>query len=148
MTIKPRNINEKKSDSKYDSAHSMSPWAQLRIKRFCSFPFPHHIYGGVSSHRQSRFEPATRLLATFVRSHHSLRSLAPQRSAPFTSSLTHFAHSFVGWLKFLNISSRCNRVQRGETRFWSSVKTHPFSFVAHTFLARVPIEEGVKKAIL
>ena len=40
----------------------------------------------------------------FVRSHHSLRSLAPQRSAllrslhllaPFTSYLTHFAHFLV-----------------------------------------------------
>ena len=54
---------------------------------------------------QSRFERATRSLATFVRSH---RSLAPQRSAslrslhllaPFTGSLTHFAHSLVGQLK-------------------------------------------------
>ena len=36
---------------------------------------------GVSSRRQSRFERATRSLATFVRSHRSLRSLAPQRFA-------------------------------------------------------------------
>ena len=35
---------------------------------------------GVSSQRRSRFERATRSLATFVRSHRSFRSLAPQRS--------------------------------------------------------------------
>ena len=53
--------------------------------------------GGVSSQRRSRFERATRSLATFIRSHRSalLRSLAP-----FTGSLTHFAHSLVGQLKF------------------------------------------------
>ena len=59
----------------------------------------------VSSHRQLRFERATRLLAMFVRSHRSLRSLAPQHFAslrslrslaPFTGSLTHFAHSLMG----------------------------------------------------
>ena len=38
-------------------------------------------WGGVSSQRRSRFQRATRSLATFVRSHHSFRSLAPQRSA-------------------------------------------------------------------
>merc|ERR1712240_260825 len=38
------------------------------------------LLGGVSSQRRSRFEQATRSLATFVRSHRSLRSLAPQRS--------------------------------------------------------------------
>ena len=51
--------------------------------------------GWVSSQRKSRFEGATWLLATFIRSHRSLRSLAPQRSvslcllAPFTGLLTH-----------------------------------------------------------
>ena len=49
--------------------------------------------------RQSRFERATRSLATFVHSHRSLRSLAPQRYA-------HFAHSLVEQLKFLNMCSR------------------------------------------
>ena len=64
-----------------------------------------HQKGGVSNQRESRFERATRSLATFVRSHSSLRSLASQRSAslrslhslaPFTGLLTHFAHSLVG----------------------------------------------------
>ena len=92
------------------------------------------VKGGVSSHKQSRFEPATRSLATFVRSHRSLRSLAPQRSAslrslrllaPFTGSLTHFAHSLVGRLKFLNMCSRCDRVSQKQTRFWRSLETRP-----------------------
>jgi len=96
----------------------------------CSFFY----CGGVSSHRQSRFEPATRSLATFVRSHHSLRSLAPQRSTslhllrsltPFTGSLTHFTHSLVGQFKFLNMCSRCYRVSREQTRFWRSLETRP-----------------------
>ena len=71
---------------------------------------------GVSSHRQSRFEQATRSLTPFVRSHRSLRSLAPQRSAslrslaPFTGSLTHFAHSLMGQLKYMNLCSRWNCV--------------------------------------
>ena len=74
---------------------------------------------------QSRFERATRSVATFVRSHRSLRSLAPQRSAllhslcslaPFTGSLTHFAPSLVGWLKFMLLCSHCNRVTREQTR--------------------------------
>ena len=69
------------------------------------------VKGGVSSHRQSCFEPAIRSLATFVRSHRLLRSLTPQCSAllhslrslaPFTGSLTHFTHSLVGQLKLLN----------------------------------------------
>ena len=92
-------------------------------------------YGGVSSQRQPRFERATRSLATFVRSHRSLRSLAPQRSAllrslrsltPFTGSLTHFAHSLVGQLKFLNMCSHCYCVSQEETRFWRSLETRPY----------------------
>ena len=43
------------------------------------------VFGGVSSQRRSRFERATRSLAKFVRSHRSLRSLAPQRSASLRS---------------------------------------------------------------
>ena len=71
---------------------------------------------GVSSQRQSRFERATRSLATFVRSHNSLCSLTPQRYAflhslhsltPFQGLLTNFTHSLVEQLKFLNICSRC-----------------------------------------
>ena len=87
------------------------------------------ILGGVSSQRRSHFERATRSLATFVRSHRSLRSLALQRFAslrsltPFTGSLTHFAHSLVGQLKFLNMCSHCYRVSREQTRFWSTLET-------------------------
>ena len=96
-----------------------------------------YLLGGVSSQRRSRFERATRSLATFVPSHRSLRSLrslAPQRSAslrslrslaPFTGSLTHFAHSLVGQLKFLNMCSHCYRVSREQTRFWRSLETRP-----------------------
>ena len=82
--------------------------------------------GCVSSQRRSRFEPATWSLVTFVRSHRSLCSLALQHSAllhshcllaPFTGSLTHFAHSLMGQLKFLNMCSRCYRVSREQMRF-------------------------------
>ena len=95
----------------------------------------HQLSGGVSSHRQSRFERATRLLATFVCSHRSLRLLAPQRSAllhslrslaPFTGSLTHFAHSLVGQWKFLSMCSRCYRISRVHTRFSILLETRPF----------------------
>ena len=41
--------------------------------------------GGVSSQTQSRFEHATWSLAMFVRSHRSLRLLAPQRSSSLCS---------------------------------------------------------------
>ena len=97
------------------------------------------IFRGVSSQRRSRFERATRSLATFVRSHRSLRSLAPQRSAslrslrslaPFTGSLTHFAHSLVGQLKFLNMCSHCYRVSRVQTRCLSSLETRSLSPVS------------------
>ena len=47
-----------------------------------------------------------------------LRSLAP-----FTGSLTHFAHSLMGQLKFLNMCSRCKCVLQEQTRFWSSLET-------------------------
>ena len=61
--------------------------------------------------RQSRLERATRSLAMFVCSHRSLRSIAPLCSlrslALFTGSLTHFAHSVVEKLKFMNIYSCC-----------------------------------------
>ena len=49
-----------------------------------------------------------------------LRSLAP-----FTGSLTHFAHSLMGQLKFLNMCSHCKRVSQEQTRFWSSLETRP-----------------------
>ena len=105
--------------------------------------------GGVSSQRRSRFERATRSLATFVRSHRSLRSLAPQRSAslrslrslaPFTGSLTHFAHSLVGQLKFLNMCSRCYRVSREQTRFWRSLETSPYLICSKARLWTVQLE--------
>ena len=77
---------------------------------------------GVSSQRRSRFERATRSLATFVCSHRSLRSLAPQDSAtlhslcslaPFTRacSLTSLTPSWDDWREW--------------TRFFSSVETRP-----------------------
>ena len=53
---------------------------------------------------QPRFERATRSLATFFRSHSSLCSPTPQSFTTlclltlFTGSLTHSAHSLVGWL--------------------------------------------------
>ena len=73
---------------------------------------------GVSSQKQSRFEQATWSLATFVRLHRSLRSLALQRSV-------HFAHSLVGQLKFLNMCSHCVHISWEETRFWRSLETRP-----------------------
>ena len=42
-------------------------------------------------------------------------------------SLTHFAYSLVGQLNFLNMCSCCERIWREETRFWSSLETHPLS---------------------
>ena len=92
--------------------------------------------GGAFLVRQPRFERATRSLATFVRLLRSLRSLAPQRAAslrslcslaPFTGSLTHFAHPIVVQLKFMNICSHCDRVSQEQTRFWSSLETRPQS---------------------
>ena len=75
--------------------------------------------------------PLSRLLRSLgVRSHCSLRSLAPRRSASlcplaqFTGSL---AHSLVGWLKFLNMCSHCYLVSRKQTRFWRLLETRPFS---------------------
>ena len=116
--------------------------SQIRVRCFYSSTFwPNggrifHLQhkGCVSSQRQSHFERATRSLATFVRSHRSLRSLAPQRFASlrtlcslamFTGSLTHFAHSLVGQLKFLNMCSHCYRVLLQQTRFWRSLETRP-----------------------
>ena len=71
---------------------------------------------------------------TFLTGHSVARyvcSLAPltplTRSAslraPFTGSLTHFAHFLVGELKFLNMCSRCYRLSRVQTRFSSSLET-------------------------
>ena len=86
------------------------------------------VSGRVSSHRQACFEQATRSLATFVRSHHSLSLHCPaplHLFTPFTGSLTHFAHSLVGQLKILNMRSRCYGVSREGTRFWRSLETRP-----------------------
>ena len=78
-------------------------------------------------------EPLDRSLCSFARTAHSLRS-APlcyarlaRSLAPFTGSLTHFAHSLVGQLKFLNMCSRCYHVSRVQTRCLSSLKTRPQS---------------------
>ena len=121
----------------------------LRIGRFWrGLSLCEMLFGGVSSQRRSRFERATRSLATFVRSHRSLRSLAPQRSAslrslrslaPFTGSLTHFAHSLVGQLKFLNMCSRCYRVSREQTRFWRSLETRPQSQSRSLSISQQPL---------
>ena len=80
---------------------------------------------------QSRFERVTRSLATFVCSHHSLHSLAPQRSALLFSlcysrfaMIALFAHSLHSQarsltsltpsrtVKFIDMCSCCKRVQR------------------------------------
>ena len=61
-----------------------------------------------------------RYVRSFARIAHSAHSLAP-----FTGSLTHSAHSLVGRLKFMNLCSRWNRVSREQTRFLSSLETHP-----------------------
>ena len=56
----------------------------------------------------------------FIRLHRSLHSLAQQRSvlqclvwlpALFTGSLSQFAHSLVGWSKFMNMYSSCKHYQ-------------------------------------
>ena len=47
--------------------------------------------------------------------------------APFTGSLTHFAHSLVGQLKFVNMCSRWKRVSWEQSRFLSSVEKRLFS---------------------
>ena len=71
--------------------------------------------------------PLGRLLRSFARTAHSAHSLsiAPLCYALFTGSLTHFAHSLVGWLKFLNMCSYCKRVSRDQSRFSSSLGTRP-----------------------
>ena len=84
------------------------------------------LWGGVCSQRQSRFERATRSLATFAHTAHLLCSLCFDTLAllrslcfltPFTGLLSHFAHSVVGQLKFLNMCPRCKRVvTQEETR--------------------------------
>ena len=48
--------------------------------------------------------PLTRYAALY------LTTLASLACTLFTVSLTHFAHSLVGWLKFMNMSSCCYRV--------------------------------------
>ena len=69
--------------------------------------------------------PLGRSLRSFARTAHSTHSLrsTPLRYAPFTGSLTHFAHSLVRQLKFLNMCSCFDRVAREQTRFWRSLET-------------------------
>ena len=97
--------------------------------------------------KDDRVLRAARSLATFVSSHHSLCSLAPQRSdslcllrllAPFafTGSLTHFAHSLVGQLKFFKMCSHCYRVSREQTPFWRSLETRPLLM---NLISRFPV---------
>ena len=78
--------------------------------------------------------PLSRLLRLFARTAHSAHSLkkysASLRSlrslTSFMGLLNHFAHSVVGQLKFLNMSSHCYRVSREQTRFWYSLETRPY----------------------
>ena len=71
--------------------------------------------------------PLGRSLCSFARTAHSAHSLrsAPLCYARSVHGLTHFAPSLVGQLKFLNVCSRCKRVQWEQTRFSSSPETHP-----------------------
>merc|ERR1719334_1293785 len=80
------------------------------------------IDNGLVSTRDNRVFNGSlgRSLRSSARSAHSLCS------APFTGSLTHFAHSLVGQLKFVNLCSRCYRVSREQTRFWRSLETRPY----------------------
>ena len=84
--------------------------------------------------RQSRFLRATRTIITFVRSLHSLCSLAMQcfarlrllcSLAPFKDSLTHSAHSLMGWLKFMIMCSHWKRISWESTHLLSSLETRP-----------------------
>ena len=88
------------------------------------------LSGDVSSQTQPRFERATRSLATFVRSHRSLRSLATQRSASLIHSVHGLAHSLRslprGTVEILEYAcSRCDCVSRVQTRVSSSLETRP-----------------------
>ena len=67
------------------------------------------------------------MLASFVRSHCSLHSLAPQHSTLLACSIHGLAcaHSLLGQLKFMNMCSRCKRVQWEQTCFLSSLETRP-----------------------
>ena len=85
--------------------------------------------GGVLFVKDSRVSnrPLGRSLHSFARTAHSAHSLrsTPLCYTPFTGSLTHFAHSFVGQLKFLNMCSCCDRVSQEGTCFWRSLETRP-----------------------
>jgi len=90
-----------------------------RIQRYTT-----SIDNGLVSTRDNRVFNGSlgRSLRSFAQTAHSAHSLC---SAPFTGSLTHFAHSLVGQLKFMNLCSCWNRVQHVETWFLSSLETHP-----------------------
>ena len=68
--------------------------------------------------------PLGRSLRSFARTAHSAHSAHSLHSALFTGSLTHFVHSLVGQLKFLNMCSHCYRVSR-EHAFWRPLATRP-----------------------
>jgi len=79
--------------------------------------------------------PLGHLLCSLARTAHSAHSLrfavlALLACLLFTSSLTHVAQSLVLQLKFLNICSRCERVQMEETRFWSLLETRPAEHIS------------------
>ena len=90
-------------------------------------------FGSVST-RDNRVlkGPLGRSLRSFAHTAHSLCS-TPLHStslrslcslAPFMGLLTHFAHSLVGQLKFMNMCSCRKRVQWEQTQFLSSLETH------------------------
>ena len=69
-------------------------------------------------------------LSSFAQSLRRLRTAALHLLcllAPFTGLLTHFAQSFVGQLKYLNMRSRCECVSWEETHIWRSLGTQPYS---------------------
>ena len=84
--------------------------------------------------------PLSRSICLFARTAHSTHSLlsAALRSlcslTLFIGSLSHFAHFLMGRLEFINMSSRCKRVQWVQTHFWSSLETRPNEFLYYAAL--------------
>ena len=72
-------------------------------------------------HLVARYDISLALLTPLTHS----AALCFAQLAPFMGSLTHFAHSLVEQLKFLNICSRCKRVQWEQTCFSSSLDPRP-----------------------
>ena len=121
--------------SKFVCFHFFMGYWSLGAKIMVRCPHIHFLDSRrISSQRQLRFERSILSLATFIRSHRLLRSLARQRSpllrllrspTPFTGSLTHFTYSLLSWLKIMKMRSRCKSVLRGQSCSLSSLETHP-----------------------